>query len=113
MPIVIEMRTYKAKPGMRQRVMEILVERSFPAFRQIGMSVLGPFSSVEDPDVFFWMRGFPDLPSREAMRNEFYEGVLWNTELEGLILPLIEHYEAVVVEDPAHQLGPAFQGASG
>ena len=109
---IIEMRTYKAKPGMRQRVMDILVERSFPAFRQIGMTVLGPFASVEDPDVFFWMRGFPDSPSRETMRNEFYDGALWNTELEGLILPLIERYEAVVVEDPANQLGDAFQAAS-
>ena len=112
MPNVIEMRTYRAKPGMRQPLMDILVKRSFPAFRRIGMTVLGPFPSVEDPDMFFWMRGFPDLPSREAMRNAFYDGALWNTELEKLIMPLIETYEAVVVEDPAHQLRDAFQAAS-
>jgi len=46
------------------------------------MKLLGPFSSIEDPDTFFWMRGFPDLPSREPMKAAFYEGELWKRELE-------------------------------
>jgi hypothetical protein len=29
------------------------------------MKILGRFLSVEDPDTFFFMRGFPDLASRE------------------------------------------------
>ena len=38
------------------------------------MKLLGPFLSVEDPDVFFFMRGFPDEASREPMKAQFYEG---------------------------------------
>lgn len=107
MPRIFEMRTYRTKPGMRQRVMDILIERSFPVLRQIGMKVVGPFPAVEDPDVFFWMRGFPDLASRDRMRDEFYEGAFWKTELEGLIMPLLEKHEMVLVEDPDRQLGDA------
>jgi hypothetical protein len=110
MPRVIEMRTYRTKPGMRQRVIDILVERSFPVLREIGMSVLGPFPSVHDPDVFFWMRGFPDLAARERMRAEFYDGAFWNGELEPLIMPLLENHEMVLVEDP-DQLLPMQSGA--
>lgn len=35
------------------------------------MKILGPFLSVEDPDVFFFMRAFPDLESREPMKARF------------------------------------------
>ena len=48
-----------------------------PAHAEIGMKILGPFLSVEDPDVFFCMRGFPDLGSRGPVKAKFYEGDLW------------------------------------
>jgi hypothetical protein len=46
------------------------------------------------------MRGFPDLPSREPMKAKFYEGKLWKEELESLLMPMIEKYEVVLVDDP-------------
>lgn len=98
--MIIEMRTYKTKPGMRSRFLEIFRTKSVPAHDQIGMKILGPFLSVEDPDVFFFMRGFPDLPSREPMKAKFYEGELWKSELESVLMPMLEKYEAVLVEDP-------------
>jgi len=42
--------------------MEIFISRSMPAHTRIGMKILGPFLSLEDPDTFFFMRGFPDWP---------------------------------------------------
>ena len=62
------------------------------------MKILGPFLSVEDADTFFWMRSFPDLKSREQMRDQFYEGKLWKEELEQKLMPMIEKYNVVVVE---------------
>jgi hypothetical protein len=97
--MIIEMRTYKTKPGKRSEFLEIFRSKSIPAHAEIGMKLLGPFLSVEDPDTFFWMRGFPDLASREPMKAKFYEGELWKSELEGLLLPMLEKYEVVLVED--------------
>ena len=57
--------------------LEIFRRKSVPAHAEIGMKILGPFLSVEDPDTFFFMRGFPDLASREPMKAKFYEGELW------------------------------------
>jgi hypothetical protein len=54
----------------------------------------------EDLDTFFFMRGFPDLSSREPMKAKFYEVELWKRELENILLPMLEKYEVVVVEDP-------------
>jgi len=98
--MIIEMRTYRTKPGRRSEFLKIFRSKSIPAHTAIGMKILGPFLSVEDPDIFFWMRGFPDIPSREPMKAKFYEGELWKGELENVLLPMLEKYEVVVVEDP-------------
>ena len=97
--MVIEMRTYKLKAGCRERFLEIFRTKSMPAHAAIGMKILGPFLSIEDPDTFFFMRGFPDMESREPMKAKFYEGELWKKELENLLMPMIEKYEVVLVED--------------
>src|SRR5215510_1597381 len=97
--MIIEMRTYCIKPGKRSEFLEIFSTRSVPAHREIGMSIAGPFLSVEDPDTFFFMRGFPDLESREPMKAKFYEGELWKRELESVLMPMIEKYDVVLVED--------------
>lgn len=98
--MIVEMRTYKTKPGMRPRFLELFRSKSIPAHAEIGMKILGPFLSVEDADTFFFMRGFPDQASREPMKAKFYEGKLWKGELEGLLMPMLEKYEVVLVEDP-------------
>ena len=88
--MIIEMRTYKTKPGRRSEFLETFRSKSIPAHLEIGMEILGPFLSVEDPDTFFFMRGFPDSASREPMKAKFYEGELWKGELENVLLPMLE-----------------------
>lgn len=100
--MIIEMRTYRTKPGMRPRFLEIFRSRTVPEHAALGMRILGPFPAVEDPDTFFFMRGFPDLASRERMKAGFYEGDLWKRELEPVLMPMLEHYEVVVVDDPGN-----------
>lgn len=98
--MIIEMRTYKLKPGCRERFLDIFRTKSMPAHDEIGMKILGPFLSIEDADTFFFMRGFPNLQSREPMKAKFYEGELWKRELESVLMPMIEKYDVVVVDDP-------------
>jgi hypothetical protein len=100
--MVIEMRTYKLRPGKRTEFLDIFRTRSIPAHAEIGMKILGPFLSVDDPDVFFFMRGFPDINLREPMKARFYEGELWKRELEPVLMPMIEKYDVVLVEDTEH-----------
>jgi hypothetical protein len=98
--MIIEMRTYKIKPGQRSRFLEIFCNKSIPAHAEIGMKILGPFLSLEDADTFFFMRGFPDLSSREPMKAKFYEGELWKSELENVLMPMLDKYDVVLVDDP-------------
>jgi len=98
--VIVEMRTYKTKPGMRSRFVEIFLSRAVPAHDEIGMKILGPFLAVDDPDTLFFMRGFPDMESRDPMKEKFYEGELWKQELERVVMPMLEKYEVTLVEDP-------------
>ena len=98
--MIIEMRTYKTKPNRRSEFLEIFRSKGIPAHKEIGMKILGPFLSIEDPDTFFFMRGFPDMASREPMKAKFYEGELWKGELENVVMPMLEKYDVVLVEDP-------------
>jgi hypothetical protein len=98
--MIIEMRTYKTKPGMRARFIKLFVSKSVPAHKEIGMKILGPFLSVDDPDTCFFMRGFPDMASRDPMKAKFYEGELWKQELEKVVMPMIEKYDVTLVDDP-------------
>jgi len=93
------MRTYRTKPGMREEFLRIFRSKSLPAHFEIGMRILGPFLSVDEPDVFCFMRGFPDLPSREPMKARFYEGALWKKELEHVLMAMLEKYDVVLVDD--------------
>jgi hypothetical protein len=40
--MIIEMRTYKTKPGKRNQFLEIFRTKSIPAHLEIGMKILGP-----------------------------------------------------------------------
>ncbi len=102
--MIVEMRTYRLKSGMRTRFLETFRNKSIPEHLKLGMKISGPFLSIEDPDVFFFMRGFPDLASREPLRASFYQGELWKRELENTLMPMIDKYEVVVVEDPKNEV---------
>jgi hypothetical protein len=107
---IIEMRNYLISPGRRDEFLDIFTATCIPEQRRVGMKLLGPFISVHDPhntitqrwkaeDIFFWMRSFPDMESRDEMKRAFYEGHLWKTEYEKQIMPLIEEMDVVLVED--------------
>jgi hypothetical protein len=102
--MIIEMRTYRIKPGKRAEFLDVFRSRSMPAHAEIGMKILGPFLSIEDENTFFFMRGFPDLASRDPMKEKFYEGELWKRELESILLPMIDSYDVVLVDDPEGQV---------
>ena len=105
MAAVIEVRTYRTQSGRRDQLMELLRARAMPLHQELGMRILGPFPSVDDPDTFVWLRAFPDAASREPLKEAFYGGRPWVEELEALVMPLIAEYGAVVVEDTANLWG--------
>lgn len=96
---VIEVRTYRARAGQRERLVALLRELAFPVHRKLGMRVSWSVPFAEDPATFVWLRAFPDGASRDELKRAFYEGPEWSSELERLLMPRLEDYAAVLVED--------------
>jgi hypothetical protein len=49
--MIIEMRTYKLKPGTRTRFLDMFQSKVCPGAHGHRHEVLGPFVSVDDPDM--------------------------------------------------------------
>jgi len=96
--MIVEVRTYKIKPGCREEFIKFFESRAVPAQRSLGMKILGPLLDLENPDAFVWLRTFPSLDERDRMKSAFYEGDEWKGELEAIAMPLIESYAVVLTE---------------
>jgi hypothetical protein len=96
--MIVEVRTYRIKPGRRDEFIRFFESRSVPALHRHGMRVIGPLIDLENGDTFLFLRGFPSLEERERMKNAFYEGEEWKQELEGIAMPMIESYSVVLTE---------------
>jgi heme-degrading monooxygenase HmoA len=96
--MIVEVRSYRIKPGRREEFIELFETRAVPALRSHGMKIMGPLLDVENPNKFVFLRSFPSLEERERMRDEFYGGELWKNELEGIAMPMIDSYDVILCE---------------
>ena len=96
--MIVEVRSYRIKPGRRAEFIELFEKRAIPALRAHGMQVLGPLLDVENPNKFVWLRSFPSLEERERMKNDFYGGELWKNELEAIAMPMLDSYDVILCE---------------
>ncbi|KIF76440.1 NIPSNAP family containing protein [Streptomyces sp. 150FB] len=74
---VIELRQYTLRPGRRDELIELFDREFVETQEEAGMSVLGQFRDLDDPDRFVWLRGFPDMAARRRALTAFYDGPVW------------------------------------
>jgi hypothetical protein len=98
--MIIEVRIYKLRPGLRERFITFFEEKALPAQEQYGMRILGQFRSTEQEDTFVWLRAFEDETQRETQKRAFYESALWKETLEQEAFSMIEDYTNVFVVEP-------------
>ena len=96
--MIVEVRSYRIKPGRRAEFIQLFETRAVPALRSHGMKVMGPLLDVENPNKFVWLRSFPSLEERDRMKAEFYEGELWKNELEAIAMPMLDSYDVILCE---------------
>ncbi|HEX2271832.1 MAG TPA: NIPSNAP family protein [Pyrinomonadaceae bacterium] len=99
--MIVEVRSYRIKPGHRAEFIELFETRAIPALRSHGMLIIGPLLDLENPNKFVFLRSFPSLEERERMKDDFYGGDLWKNELEALAMPLLDSYDVILCETSA------------
>ena len=96
--MIVEVRSYRIKPGRREEFIKLFESRAIPALRKYGMQVVGPMLDVENPNKFVFLRSFPSLEERDRMKDAFYGSELWKKELEPLAMPLLDSYDVILCE---------------
>ncbi|MBJ3811926.1 NIPSNAP family protein [Streptomyces flavofungini] len=76
-PAVVELRQYTLRPGRRDELIELFDREFVETQEATGMSVLGQFRDLDDPDRFVWLRGFEDMAARHRALTAFYGGPVW------------------------------------
>ncbi len=98
---VLEIRIYRIRQGKRDAFAEFFSTKTIAPQEAVGMQVLGQFKDLENDDCFVWLRGFPDLQTRDLRKAAFYDGELWLKELEAEAFAMIEDYSNVWLVTPA------------
>lgn len=76
-PAVIELRQYTLRPGRREELIELFDREFIETQEEAGISVLGQFRDLDDPDRFVWLRGFRNMAARHRALTAFYDGPAW------------------------------------
>lgn len=108
--MIVEVRSYRIKPGRRAEFIQLFETRAIPALRSHGMQILGPLIDLENPNKLVWLRSFPSLDERDRMKEDFYEGPFWKNELEAIAMPMIDSYDVILCETSP---GYVFDGPRG
>jgi hypothetical protein len=76
---VVELRQYTLHP-QRFDIFARLFEREFIDPQEAaGITVIGQFRDLDDPNRFVWLRGFADMQARAQALESFYGGALWKS----------------------------------
>jgi NIPSNAP len=74
---IVELRQYTLHPGQRDALIELFDNHFVEPQQAAGMTIIGEFRVVEDPNRFVWLRGFPNMAARRASLEAFYTGPVW------------------------------------
>jgi hypothetical protein len=101
---VVELRQYTLHPGRREALIALFDRELVETQEATGMQVIAQFRDLDRPNVFTWLRGFPDMAARADSLGAFYGGPVW-----------AEHREAanatMISSDNVRLLRPARPGA--
>jgi hypothetical protein len=74
---VLELRQYTLHPGGRETLITLFDREFVETQEATGMQVIAQFRDIDRPEVFTWLRGFSDMPTRAASLGAFYGGPVW------------------------------------
>jgi NIPSNAP len=104
---VLELRQYTLHPGRRDVLIELFDREFIESQEALGMTLVGQFRDLDDPNRFVWLRGFADMPSRARALEGFYGGPIWKAHREAANATMIDS-DNVLLLRPARP-GSEFQ----
>src|ERR671931_2103323 len=111
---VVELRRYALRRGQRETLIELFDREFVETQEAVGMSILGQFRDLDDPDSFVWMRGFADMNARREALESFYGGPVWKTHARAANATMIDSDNVLLLRPVAGlELDRTRRGAAG
>lgn len=101
---IVELRQYTLHPGQRDVLIDLFDREFIETQEVLGMTVIGQFRDLDDPNRFVWLRGFQNMPSRAQALAAFYGGPVWKAHRDAANATMID-------SDNVLLLRPAFPDA--
>jgi hypothetical protein len=87
---LVEIRSYKLKPGSGVRFHHLVTTQSMPLLRERKMEVVAFGPSLHDPDGYFLVRAYDSLEHLRSSQEAFYSSDAWRKGPRQSIIELIE-----------------------
>lgn len=107
---VVELRQYTLRPGQREALIDLFDREFVEAQEAVGMSVIGQFRDLDDPDRFVWLRGFSDMPSRAEALETFYGGPVWAKHRDAANATMIDSDDVLLLRPARPASGFPIEG---
>ncbi|MET0339284.1 MAG: NIPSNAP family protein [Caulobacter sp.] len=98
---VVELRQYVMHPDKRDALIDLFDRAFIEPQEAAGMSVIGQFRNLDDPDSFVWLRGFADMEARRKALEAFYGGAVWQANREAANATLIDNDNVLLLKPTA------------
>lgn len=109
---VLELRQYTLHPGRRDVLIDLFDRELVEPQEAVGMTILGQFRDLDDPDRFVWLRGFDDMPQRTKALEGFYGGPVWREHRDAANATMIDSDDVLLLRPAsAHGGFPVQTGA--
>ena len=103
---VIELRRYVLEPGRRDDLIDIFDRCFVESQEELGIRVVGQFRVRGQPELFAWIRGFPDMESRARSLAAFYgESEAWRRNREAANATMIEFGNVLLLQPAGESPG--------
>jgi hypothetical protein len=89
---LIEIRSYKLKPGAAASFHHAVVSEAVPMLRSWGTDVVAFGPSAHEQDTYFLIRAYDDLEDLQTKQDAFYGSDVWRQGPRESIVSRIESY---------------------
>jgi hypothetical protein len=87
---VVEVRTYKLKPGSGAAFHAMVAHQSMPLVKAANMDVVAYGQSLHDPDSYYLIRSYDSMEHLRDSQDAFYASDAWRQGPREAIIALIE-----------------------
>jgi NIPSNAP len=94
---ILEIRTYRLRPGTGARFHRAVVEKSLPMLERWGVEVVACGPSLDDADLYYLVRAYASLDELRESQDAFYGSDEWRLGPREEIVSLIESDISVVI----------------